>query len=52
MISCILFNNLPTDETLTSTTAPGQSGPGNNGYEGVLHISQISRTEALPTDAF
>ena len=28
----------------------GQSGPGNNGNEGVLHIPQSIWTEALPSD--
>ena len=36
----------PIDETLT-----GQSGPGSNGHEGVLHIPQSSRTGASPSDA-
>ena len=31
---------------MTGTTAPNQSGPGSNGSEGVLHISQRSRTGA------
>ena len=29
----------------------GQSGPGSNGNEGVLHIPQISRTESSPSVA-
>ena len=28
----------PIDETLVGTTIPVQSGPGNNGYEEVLHV--------------
>ena len=34
----------PIDET--GTTSPGQSGPGSNDNEGVLHISHISRAGA------
>ena len=37
--------------TLIGTTSLGQSGPGGNGNEGVLHTSQILRTEASPSDA-
>ena len=33
------------------TTIPGQSGPGSNDNEGVIHISQSSRIEASPSDA-
>ena len=40
----------PTDKTLTGTTTPGQSGPGSNGWEGVLHIPQISNTGASLSD--
>ena len=36
--------------TLTGTTTPGQSGPGNKNNEEILHISQSSKTEALPSD--
>ena len=32
------------DETLINTTTLGQSGPGSNGNEGVLYISQSTRT--------
>ena len=32
----------PIDGTLTSTTNPGQSGPGSNGNEGVFYIPQSS----------
>ncbi len=28
------------DRTLSSATTPGDSGPGSNGNEGVLHIPQ------------
>ena len=34
--------------TLSGTTTPGQSGPGSNGNEGVVHIPQSSRTGASP----
>ena len=37
--------------TLTSTTTPGQSEPGSNGNEGVLHIPQSFRTGASPSDS-
>ena len=32
----------PIDRTLSGATTPGQSGPGSNGNEGVLHIPKIS----------
>ena len=38
------------DRTLSGATTPGQSGPGSNGNERVLHISQISKAQALPSD--
>ena len=28
----------PIDRTPSGTTTPGQSGPGSDGYEGLLHI--------------
>ena len=34
------------DETLAGTTSQGQSGPGSNVNQGVLHIPQTSRTRA------
>ena len=34
-------NNYQADETLTDTTIPGQSEPGSNGIEKVLHTTQI-----------
>ena len=37
---------LPIDKTLSSATTSGQSGPGSNGNEEVLHIPQSSRTGA------
>ena len=37
------FNSiLLIDRTLTGATSPGQSGPGSDGNEGVLHITQSS----------
>ena len=41
----------PLDRTLSGTTIPGQSGPGSDGYEGVLRIPQSSSiTGASPSD--
>ena len=37
--------------TLTSTTNPGQSGPGSNSNEEVLHIYQSFKTGASQFDA-
>ena len=37
--------------TLSGTTTLGQSGPGNNGSEGVLDIPQSSRAGASPSDS-
>ena len=31
----------PIDRSLSGASIPGQSGPGSNGNEGVLHTSQI-----------
>ena len=36
--------------TLSGATTPGQSGPGRNGNEGIVHIPQISQAGALPSD--
>ena len=36
--------------TLTGTSTPGQSGPGGNGNEEVLHIPKSSRTGTSPSD--
>ena len=36
--------------TLTGTTAPGQSEPGSNDNQGVLHNPQSSKTGASPSD--
>ena len=39
----IQFSSIwPIDRTLSSATTPGQSGPGNDGNEGLLHIPQSS----------
>ena len=39
--------------TFSGATTPGQSGPGSDGNEGVLHITQSSSiTEASPSDCF
>ena len=38
-------------ETLISTTTPGQSCPGSNGNEEVLHIPQSSKTGTSPSDS-
>ena len=41
----------PIDRTLSSATAPSQSGSGSTGNEGVLRIPQSSNiTEASPSD--
>ena len=41
----------PIDRNLSADTAPGQSGPGNNGNEEVLSILQSSSIiGALPSD--
>ena len=40
------------DRAPTGVTTPGQSGPGSNGNEGVLHIPQIFKAEASPSDCF
>ena len=37
------------DKTLSVATTPGQSGPGSNGKEGILNISQSSKAGASPT---
>ena len=38
------------DRTLSGAITQGQSGPGSNGKERVLHIPQSSRTEASLSD--
>ena len=41
----------PIDRALSDATTPGQSGPGSNSNEGVLHISQSSSiTGTSPSD--
>ena len=41
----------PINRTLSSVTTPGQSAPGSNGNEGVLHIPQSSSiTRTSPSD--
>ena len=41
----------PIDRTLSGATTPSQSGPGSDGSEGVLHITQSSSiTEASSSD--
>ena len=43
----------PIDRTLSGATTLGQSGPGSNGNEGLLHIPQISSiTVALLLECF
>ena len=47
------FFFLPIDWTVTVTTTPGHSGPGNNGNKGILHILHIppsDRNGAVPSD--
>ena len=41
----------PIDIILSGTTTPGQTGPWNNGNEGVLHILQIFKAGASPSDS-
>ena len=40
----------PIDKTLSGTTILSQSGLGSNGNEGVLHIPQISKAGASPSE--
>ena len=41
----------PIDRTLSGATTSGQSGPGSDAHEGVLHIPQSSSiNRALPSD--
>ena len=43
----------PMDRTLSGATTPGQSGPGSNDNERVLHILQSSSiTEVSPSNCF
>ena len=41
---------LTPDTNLPGVTTLGQSGPGNNDNEGVLHISQFSKTQVSRSD--
>ena len=41
----------PLDRALSNATTPGQSKPGSNGNEGVLHISQISKAGASSSES-
>ena len=41
--ACIVCSIWHVDRTLSSATTLGQCGPGSNGYEGVIHIPQISK---------
>ena len=63
IIYCYILSNIPieyelflnrsiwyTDETLTGTNTPCQSGPGSNGNEGILYTLLISTTGVLPLD--
>ena len=40
----------PIGKTLSGATTPGQSEPGSNSNEGVLHITKGSKTGASPSD--
>ena len=40
----------PIDRILSGASTPGESGPGGNGNEGVLHIPQISKNGASLSD--
>ena len=52
LVICLhtVYSIWPIDMTLLNATTPGQSGPGNNGNEGVLHIHQSSKAGAWPSD--
>ena len=41
----------PIDRILSDATTLGQSGPGSNRNEGVLHILQKSKIGASPSDS-
>ena len=48
---CHLFTHIvcfiwPIDRTKSGAPTTGQSGPGSDGDEGVVHIPQISKAEA------
>ena len=38
------------DRTLQGATSPEETGPGSNGNQGELHIPQISKAGASPSD--
>ena len=40
----------PIYKNLSGATTPGQSGPGSNASEGILHINQFYKVGALPSD--
>ena len=48
---CLRKSIQHTNETLESTTTPGQRGSVCNGDEGQLHIPQIPRTWTSPSDS-
>ena len=45
-----VFSIWPIHRTLSGASTPGQSGPGSNSNEEVLHVSQISKAGASPSD--
>ena len=45
-----VFSIWPIDRTLSGATTPCQNRPGSNGNEGVLHILQISKAGASPSN--
>ena len=49
MLHQILLTN--TNYFPTATTTPGQSGPGSNVIEGVLHTPENSQTRTSPLNA-
>ena len=50
MFAHIVCSMRPKDRTLSGATTPGQSELGTNGNEAVLHIPQISKARAWPSD--
>ena len=50
MLAHVFCSTWPIDRTLSGATTPGQSGLGSEGNEGVLHIPQISKAGASPSD--
>ena len=47
---CTSHSIQPIERTLSDATISGQSRPENNGNEGLLHITQSSKTGASPSD--